>query len=171
MHQCQAGAPVDDLLDPVVLAALRAHRTAYRVMPCAAEHADTAAFCAHYGVPLAQAANTIIVASRRVVPPRYATCVALATTRLDVNHTIKDLLGVARASFAEAHITCTVTGMMIGGVTPFGIPDLPLYVDAAVMEQPEVVLGGGNRSSKLLLPPAELLPLGAVVVPGLAHQR
>lgn len=171
MPGCRHGVLMDDLLDPAVLAALRTHRIAYRVMACSPEHADTAAFCTHYGVPVEQAANTIIVASRRVEPPRYATCVALATTRLDVNHTIKDLLGVARASFADAQVTVALTGMMIGGVTPFGIRDLPLYVDAAVMAQPEVVMGGGNRSSKVLLAPADLMSMGAVVVTGLAQAR
>ena len=59
--------------------------------------------------------------------------------------------------------------MMIGGVTAFGIGDLPIYVDSAVMEQDQVVMGGGNRSSKLLLNPRELAKLpNVVVVEGLA---
>jgi prolyl-tRNA editing enzyme YbaK/EbsC (Cys-tRNA(Pro) deacylase) len=57
------------------------------------------------------------------------------------------------------------TGMVIGGVTPFGIEDMPIYVDSAVLEQPEVIMGGGNRTSKLRLDPRELtkLPLVQVV--------
>ena len=59
--------------------------------------------------------------------------------------------------------------MQIGGVTPFGLPEMPIYVDSAVMSNEEVVLGGGNRSSKLLMHPAELLKLpGAQVVEALA---
>jgi prolyl-tRNA editing enzyme YbaK/EbsC (Cys-tRNA(Pro) deacylase) len=91
--------------------------------------------------------------------------------RLDVNHTVCDLLGVRKASFASADQTRDLTGMMIGGVTPFGLSEsLPLYVDAHVMEQERVLVGGGSRSMKIVLAPAGLLRIpGATVVAGLAN--
>ena len=60
--------------------------------------------------------------------------------------------------------------MEIGGVTVFGLPaDLPIWVDARVMARERIVLGGGSRSWKVLLPPAILLRIpGAAVVEGLA---
>jgi prolyl-tRNA editing enzyme YbaK/EbsC (Cys-tRNA(Pro) deacylase) len=36
---------------------------------------------------------------------------------------------------------------------------VPVYVDDAVFALPEVLMGGGNRSSKLLLAPGELLKM------------
>jgi len=55
-------------------------------------------------------------------------------------------------------------------VTAIGISGMPIYVDAAVLEREAVVMGGGNRSSKLLLAPGELLKLPEVsVVEGLAR--
>jgi prolyl-tRNA editing enzyme YbaK/EbsC (Cys-tRNA(Pro) deacylase) len=160
------------ILDPVVHAALLADRIVHEVLPCDPELADTAAFCEHYGLPIEQAANTILVASKKVDPPRYAVCVVLGTTRLDVNKKVSELLGVKRLSFADADTTVALTGMMIGGVTAFGIEGLPVYVDSAVLSQPQVVMGGGNRSSKLLLDPRELTKLPtAEVVDGLALPR
>ena len=50
-----------------------------------------------------------------------------------------------------------MTGMQIGGVVAIGIPGLPIYVDGAVIQRPEILMGGGNRSSKLRLDPRELL--------------
>jgi prolyl-tRNA editing enzyme YbaK/EbsC (Cys-tRNA(Pro) deacylase) len=162
----------DTILDPVVHAALVRGGIAHEVLPCDPELADTAAFCAHYGVAIDQAANTILVASKKVDPPRYAVCVVLGTTRLDVNRKVSELLGVKRLSFADAETTVALTGMMIGGVTAFGIEGLPVYVDSAVLTQPTVVMGGGNRSSKLLLDPRELTKLATVeVVEGLALPR
>ncbi len=161
---------MDELLDPRVLAALRANGITYSVLACDPDLADTAAFCEHYGFALEQAANTILVASKKVDPPRYAVCVVLGTTRLDVNRKVSELLEVKRLSFADAETTRELTGMMIGGVTAFGIDVVSTYVDAAVMSQRQIVMGGGNRSSKLLLAPAELLKIpGAAVVEGLAH--
>jgi prolyl-tRNA editing enzyme YbaK/EbsC (Cys-tRNA(Pro) deacylase) len=162
----------ETILDPVVHAALLADRIVHEVLPCDPELADTAAFCEHYGLPIEQAANTILVASKKVDPPRYAVCVVLGTTRLDVNKKVSELLGVKRLSFADADTTVALTGMMIGGVTAFGIEGLPVYVDSAVLSQPQVVMGGGNRSSKLLLDPRELTKLPtAEVVDGLALPR
>ena len=159
-------------LDPLVQRAVLSNDVVYEVLPCDPELADTAAFCAHYGFAIEQAANTILVASKKVVPPKYAACVVLGTTRLDVNKKVSELLAVKRLSFADEQTTLDLTGMMIGGVTAFGLGDLPIYVDSAVMRQTRVVMGGGNRSSKLLLNPNELRKLpNVVVVEGLAKPR
>ncbi len=148
-----------NILYPMVRTTLDEIGIEYEVLECDPKLADTTAFCEHYGFALAQAANTIVVASRKIEPTKYAVCVALATTRLDVNKKVSELLGVKRLSFADSETTQRLTGMMIGGVTAIGIKDLPIYVDAAVMEQKKVVMGGGNRSSKVLLDPRELLKL------------
>jgi prolyl-tRNA editing enzyme YbaK/EbsC (Cys-tRNA(Pro) deacylase) len=142
----------------------------YETIACDPEFADTAAFCARYGIPPEQSANTIVVAARKEAGVACA-CVVLATCRLDVNHAVCDLLGVRKASFAAADQTREITGMMIGGVTPFGLPeDLSLYIDANVMAQEAVVVGGGSRSMKIKLAPGGLLQLpGARVVEGLAR--
>jgi prolyl-tRNA editing enzyme YbaK/EbsC (Cys-tRNA(Pro) deacylase) len=141
----------------------------YELFACDPALADTAQFCAAYGFDPGESANTIVVVGK-AEPRRYAACIALATHRLDVNRTIRDRLGTRKASFAAAEETTTLTGMAIGGVTPFGLPpELPIWVDAAVMARPRIVLGGGSRSWKVITTPDILLALpGAVVVEGLA---
>ena len=162
----------DTILLPAVADALAAHGVRHEVLECSPDLADTAEFCEHYGFTLDQAANTILVSSRKLDPPRYAVCVVLGTTRLDVNRSVRGLLDVKRASFADAETTVAQTGMLVGGVTAAGIEGLPIYVDRAVLDAPRVVMGGGNRSSKIVLAPAELLKLpGVEVVDGLATPR
>ena len=162
-----AGDPA--LLHPAVAASLVEHGLVADVLACDPELADTAAFCDHYGFALDDAANTILVTSKKVDPPLRALCVVLGTTRLDVNRVVRERLGVRRASFADADTTVEVTGMEIGGVTAPGVPGIPLWVDTAVLGRARVVMGGGNRSSKLVLDPGELLKLpGAEVVDALA---
>jgi prolyl-tRNA editing enzyme YbaK/EbsC (Cys-tRNA(Pro) deacylase) len=153
-------------------AALAALGVPYELFPCDPALADTAAFCAAYGFALEDSANTIVVAGK-ADPRRYAACIVLAPDRLDVNRTIRARLGTRRASFASADETRALTGMAIGGVTPFGLPaDLPVWIDAAVMDRPRIVLGGGSRSWKVLAAPAILLALpNAEVVEGLAGSR
>lgn len=159
------------LLHPAVRDAVMRHGIACEVLACDPALADTAAFCEHYGFGLEQAANTILVASKKLDPPVYAVCVVLGTTRLDVNRVVAGLIGTKKLSFADADTTIAVTGMQIGGVTAVGIEGQPVYVDAAVMEQARVVMGGGNRSSKLVLDPAELRKLPELrVIEGLANR-
>ncbi len=161
-----------DLLHPATRSALDTSGVTYEVMPCDPALADTAAFVEAYGVPLDRSANTIVVASKGAEPV-YVACVLLATTALDVNNVVRREMGVRKASFARAEPTRDVTGMEIGGVTPFGLPDgLPVLVDSRVMEPDWIILGGGNRSSKLKLPPAALSTVGSLrVIPGLAVTR
>ena len=154
-----------------VVAVLDGLAVPYEVMHIDPALADTAEFCAHYGIPLEQSANTIIVASKKE-PKQYCACLVLATTRLDVNHAVRKLMGVSRVSFASGDETKAVTGMLIGGVTIFALPpDLPIYVDERVMAPPWIIVGGGGRSTKLKLAPDALRRLPNVkVVPGLASE-
>jgi prolyl-tRNA editing enzyme YbaK/EbsC (Cys-tRNA(Pro) deacylase) len=142
----------------------------YEIFPCDPALADTARFCEAYGFDPEDSANTILVIGKSE-PPVYAACVVLATTRLDVNKTVRQRLGTRKASFAPAEETRAITGMEIGGVTVFGLPDaLPIWIDARVMQRERVVLGGGSRSCKVIAPPAILTRLPrAEVVEGLAN--
>ena len=138
--------------------------TPYEIIAIDPALADTANFCAAYDYPLEDSANTIIVIGK-VDPPRYAACVVLATTRLDVNRTVRDKLGVRKASFASAEDTRALTGMEIGGVTVFGLPpDLPIWVDARVMQRERIILGGGDRASKIIAAPEILRALPNIEV-------
>ncbi len=103
----------------------------YEIFDCDPDLADTAQFCEAYGFSLDESANTILVIGKSD-PPVYAACIVLANTRLDVNKVVRKRLGAKKASFADGATTVELTGMEIGGVTPFGLPDdLPIWVDGA----------------------------------------
>ncbi len=141
----------------------------YELFPCDPTLADTAAFCAAYGFDPEESANTIVVVGKSD-PPHYAACVTLAPYRLDVNRVVRDRFGTRKASFAPAEVTAELTGMQIGGVTVFGLPDgMPIWVDSRVMARDRIVLGGGSRSWKVIAAPGILRSLpGVEVVDGLA---
>jgi prolyl-tRNA editing enzyme YbaK/EbsC (Cys-tRNA(Pro) deacylase) len=155
--------------DPVLDAATATGHPV-EVVACDPDLADTAAFCEAYGYAPDVSANAIVVVGKSD-PKIYVTCVVLATTRLDVNGVVRRRLGVKKASFASADETIELTGMQIGGVTPFGVDGrTPIWIDARVMELDRVIVGGGSRDRKLLVAPAALAALqGAEVVPDLAR--
>lgn len=157
-----------DPTEAVVLAAVAATEQPYEVIEIDPALADTAAFCERYGYPLEASGNCLVVASKDD-PPVLAACVALATTKLDVNKRVRRLLGVRKLSFAPAELTREATGMEIGGVTPFGLPaSLPLYLDGRIAELEWVIVGGGSRRLKLAVAPAALVAVGGEYVEELA---
>jgi prolyl-tRNA editing enzyme YbaK/EbsC (Cys-tRNA(Pro) deacylase) len=159
------------ILDPRVRHALDNAGIEYEALACEPHLADTAEFCAHYGIAHTEACNAIVVVLKSN-PRRYVACLVRADTRLDVNKRVSELTGVKRLSFASAEETAELTGMLIGGVTIPGLPvDMPIYIDQRVMEQPRVIIGGGNRQSKARLAPQELLKLPNASVADIAIPR
>jgi prolyl-tRNA editing enzyme YbaK/EbsC (Cys-tRNA(Pro) deacylase) len=158
-----------DPSDAAVRAVLDGLGAPYEIITIDPDFADTAQFCEKYGIPLEQSANTIIVVSKKE-PKQYCACLVLATTRLDVNHSVKKLMSASRVSFAGADETAVLTGQRIGGVTVFALPEnLPIYVDERVMTPAWIIVGGGGRSSKVKIAPDVLRRLPNVsVVEGLA---
>ncbi len=160
-----------DLLAPPVVAALTGwpHSAQVGVAQIDPSLADTAALVAAHGVPAEACANCVVVSGRRGGDERIAALVVLATTRADVNGTVKRLLDVRKASFLPMERAVEETGMEYGGITPVGLPaGWRLVVDSRVLDVPTAVIGSGVRSGKLLLPGALVAQLpGAEVVEGL----
>lgn len=143
--------------EDLVIEQLRTLGADYELVPCDPDLADTAAFCEAYGYSEQESANAIVVVGK-ADPPVFAMCLVLADSRLDVNKVVRKKLGVRKCSFASAEQTVELTGMQIGGVTPFGTTgELPLWIDSRVMERERLIIGGGTRDRKLLVPPETLL--------------
>ena len=144
----------------------------YELVQIDPDFADTAEFCREYGYSLDICGNTIVVASKKG-EKQYAACIVLGSDRLDVNKTVRSMMGVSRLSFASAEETEALTGMTVGGVTPFALPaDLQVYADEKVLSVDRLILGSGSRSSKILVAPEDLRKLPKVqFVDGLSINR
>lgn len=159
-----------DLVAPGVAAAL-AHVPQACVFTIDPQLADTAALCAAYDLPLASCANCVLVTGKRAGDERHAACVVLATTRVDVNNVVRRRLDVRKASFTPMDAAVEMSGMEYGAITPLGLPaGWPVWVDRAVADAGWVCIGSGVRSSKIVLPAAELVTVpGVEIVDGLAN--
>ncbi|MEC7828984.1 MAG: YbaK/EbsC family protein [Actinomycetota bacterium] len=144
----------------------------YQLIECAPELADTTQFCEKYGYQLDESANAILVVGK-AEPRLYALCVVLATTQVDVNKIVRKKLEVKKASFASPEETEAITGMTLGGVTPFGLPkSLPIWIDSRVLNCPKVIVGGGSRDRKIYVTPQTLAELpSSEVIENLAKER
>ncbi len=130
--------------------------------------ADTAAFCEHYEIAMADGANCVVVQARRGERTWYAALLVRGSDRADVNGVVRRHLEARKLSFASMDDAVELTGMEYGGITPVGLPaDWPLLVDDSVAGHERLIIGSGIRGSKLLvtgaflasLPNAEVLAL------------
>ena len=155
---------------PIIRQFLESTKLEFEVLDCNPEFADTHVFCKEYGIDLGDSVNSIIVKTK-TGELKYAACALLATTRLDINKTIRKKLGARKVSFADIEETAKLTAMNIGGVTPLTLPiSLPLWVDSKVMQRTSIVLGGGNRSSKIKVSPKIFnYTINTEIVEGLAN--
>ena len=128
--------------------------------------ADTAAFCEHYGIGLADGANCVIVEAKRGDSSWCAACLVLGHERIDVNSLVRKHLGAKKVSFAPPETAVELTGMEYGGITPIGLPaSWALLVDESVAAAPKLIIGSGVRASKILTSGAFLASLpGAEVI-------
>ena len=149
---------------------LKDYNIEHEIIEIDPDFADTAAFCEKYNYPVENSGNTIIVASKKE-PKSFVACLVLASYKLDVNKTVRKLMEVSKVSFASAEDTKNLTGMMIGGVTIFGLPDnLTIYLDDKLFQLDYLIVGSGSRSTKVKINPEELRKIpNSIVISDLSY--
>ena|SRR5690625_4247528 len=151
--------PVHTALDQVPVAA------GWEVAEIDPELADTAALVAGTDIMLRSSANCLVVRARRGGTETLAAAVVLATTRADINTTIRKVLGARKCSFLSMDAAVAATGMEYGGITPVGLPaDWPVLVDSRVIAEAVIVIGSGTRRAKIRLPGAQISEVPGVQV-------
>jgi Cys-tRNA(Pro) deacylase len=141
--------------------AIAAAGTAHRVVTT--EPAGSAEESASMqGIPLGALLRTIVV---RRGEDDYLFVLVPAGRRFDWPK-LRAHLGVSRMSLPDADEAQRVTGYVRYTITPFGSTRAwPAVVDASVMGEPVVAIGGGARGVNLHLAPGDLVEaLAATVV-------
>ena len=129
------------------------------VFECEDEFSDTQSFCDHYGYKIVDSCNAILIKSKK--PEEFYTlfCV-LGSTRLDVNHKAKSLMGARKVSFASKEEAEEITNQIYGGISPLGlVPEIKIFIDKQVLTREKIFIGAGNRVSKFFLKPESLVEL------------
>ena len=135
------------------LRAVEAAGVAHRVVRTepARSAEESAAF---QGIPLSALLRTIVV---RRGSDDYVFVLVPAGRRFDWPK-LRTHLGVSRLSLPDADEAHEVTGYERYTITPFGSSRAwPVIADAAILDQPVVAIGGGERGVNLHLAPADLI--------------
>lgn len=145
--------PTDLAAPSAAQRAVAASGVSYRVVRTEpAGSAEEAA--ALQGIPLDALLRTIVV---RRGADDYLFVLVPAGRQFDWPK-LRGHLGMSRLSLPDADEAQRVTGYVRYTITPFGSTTaLPVLVDAAVLSQPVVSVGGGVRGLNLHLAPADLI--------------
>jgi Cys-tRNA(Pro) deacylase len=118
------------------------------------------------GIPLEALARTIVV---RLGPDDYRFVLVPAGSRFEWGP-LRELLGVRRMTLPDADEAHAVTGYERYTITPFGSTQAwPVIVDAALLEQPVVSVGGGAFGVNLHMAPRDLVEALAATVADLGR--
>jgi len=74
--------------------------------------------------------------------------------------------GAKRAAMATASVAERLTGYMVGGISPFGMKQqVPVLLEARLLDFDQVVINGGKRGVMLSMNPRDILnSLGAELI-------
>lgn len=108
------------------------------------------------GIPLGRVTKSLFLRRR---DGGYAVAVAGVDRRIDFK-TVAAALGVPRVEVASPAELEAELGYPRNGVSPLGIPaEVPIVVDAQLLEAATITVGGGAAGIEVELPPATLQSL------------
>jgi len=88
---------------------------------------------------------------------RKPVCVVLASDREVSMKALAAAVGGKSAEMMRPADAERITGYHVGGISPFGQKKpVPVVLDAAALDHPQVFLNGGQRGVQVELPPAEI---------------
>ena len=136
------------------------------------EYADGEALHNAYDVPYEMKLNCLIIKGSRGETIKYAALVVPYGKRANMNAKVRNPLDVKEVRFADLDHVISQTGMEFGSITPIGLPDdWFILVDSSVLEQEDIIVGGGRACSKLMMPSRLIKKLAnCTIVEGLAKE-
>ncbi len=132
--------------------------------------ADGESLSREYDIPYEMELNCLAIEGKRGDVRRYAALVVPYGKRANMNAKVRNPLGVKDVGFADLDYVKEVSGMECGSITPIGLPaDWLILIDEKILQQEYVIVGGGLKISKLLLPASLFMKMAnVIVVEGLA---
>jgi Cys-tRNA(Pro)/Cys-tRNA(Cys) deacylase len=118
------------------------------------------------GFPLSQTVKTLVVS---LDTNRYALVLMPGESELSLKKAAA-AGGAKRAAMADRASAARVTGYVVGGISPFGTKKrLPVLMEAALLNYPEVMINAGRRGTMVKLAPADIVRTLDAAVAGLSH--
>jgi prolyl-tRNA editing enzyme YbaK/EbsC (Cys-tRNA(Pro) deacylase) len=109
--------------------------------------------CAHYGIPVENAANCVVVTATRGDQTERAACLMRPGSRSDLNGVVRRHLGARKVFLTDRDEVLQLTNMEYGSITAVGLPrDWSVLIDATLGLSPYLVMGSGLLRTKIRIP-------------------
>lgn len=106
-----------------------------------------------FEIPTETEVNCLVVEGKRGEEKKYAALLVPYGKKANTNATVKRPLDVSKVGFAPLETVLEQTGMEFGGIGPIGLPESwSILVDSQILQQDNIIVGGGMAHSKLLVP-------------------
>lgn len=127
--------------------------------------ADGALLSEHYQIPIEMEVNCLVVEGRRGERVTYAAVLVPYGMRANTASPIMRALDASKVTFANLDFVLDATQMEFGAINPLGLPaDWLVLMEPRLLEQEELVLGGGYAHSKILMKSQDLAALEQVAL-------
>ena len=126
------------------------------------DHGGTAESSAQLGVPEHEVVKTLVMQDEAARP----LVVLMHGDRTVSTKNLARAIGVKSVEPCKPEVAQRHSGYLVGGTSPFGFrKEVPVYVEASILELPRIAINGGRRGFLVGLDPAVLRdPLGATAV-------
>lgn len=120
------------------------------------EHGGTAESARQLGVPEHQVIKTLVMENERGEP---LVVLMHGDRQVSTKNLARDI-GAKSVSPCKPEVAQRHSGYLVGGTSPFGLRKaMPVYVEASVLELPEIRINGGRRGFLVGLAPSVLVTL------------
>ena len=105
------------------------------------------------GFPVSRTIKTLVVDLNR---KGYAFVLMPGDKDLDLKK-MAEIFSIKRAAMADTATAERLTGYLVGGISPFGTEkDLPVIIDASLMDSDKVAVNAGRRGLMLIMHPRDI---------------
>jgi Cys-tRNA(Pro) deacylase len=120
------------------------------------DHGGTAESSRQLGVPEHEVVKTLVMQDDRAQP----LIVLMHGDRQVSTKNLARAIGVKSVEPCKPEVAQRHSGYLVGGTSPFGTRrDMPVYVEASVLELPRILINGGRRGFLIGIAPALLTEL------------
>lgn len=122
--------------------------------------ADGYKLCKKYIISPTIGINCLIVEAKRGNIVKYAALLVPMGCKYNMSNIVRKELNAKNVSVANLDYVLEKTQMEFGSINPIGIPkDWHIFIDPIVLKNDKIIIGGGLKTSKILIPSTLLLKL------------
>lgn len=137
------------------------------------EYASGFELCNKYNIDQKYGANCLIVSGIRGDKKTVVALLVPVGYKYNMSSVVRKEINARIVSVAPLEEVLKATNMEYGSITPLTLPkEWQIFIDPLVMQNDKVIIGGGLKKSKILIPTSLLLSLpNSKVLEGLAKEN